>query len=78
MEGNMETLSFQASGQMKARLEFFANEFDRSKGYLIRQALEAYFEEVDDYLEAKAYKAIYNPKENIKLDDIKRKYKFDN
>ena len=70
----METLSFQAPEEMKAKLEFFANEFDRSKGYLIRQALEAYFEEVDDYLEAKAYKASYNPKENISFDELKNKY----
>lgn len=74
----METLSFQAPEEMKARLEFFSKEFDRSKGYLIRQALETYFEEVDDYLEAKAYKSSYNPKENISFEEIKRKYNLDN
>ena len=74
----METLSFQAPEEMKAKLEFFANEFDRSKGYLIRQALEAYFEEVDDYLEAKKYMDTkYNSKENVSFEEIKRKYKLD-
>lgn len=41
----METLSFQAPEELKARLEHFAKEMDRSKAYLIRQALEEYLSE---------------------------------
>jgi predicted transcriptional regulator len=41
----METLSFQAPSELKAKLEHFAKEMDRSKAYLIRQALEEYLNE---------------------------------
>jgi len=74
----METLSFQAPEEMKAKLELFASKLDRSKGYLIRQALEDYLEEIEDYLEAKKYmETKYNPKNNISLDEIKKKYNLD-
>lgn len=73
----MQTLSFQAPEEMSEKLEFFAKEFDRSKGYLIRQALEEYLEEVEDYLKAKSYKDKYNQEENISFDDMKRKYNLD-
>lgn len=72
----METLSFQAPQEMKQRLEIHAKQLDRSKGYLIRQALGEYLEELDDYIEAKQYKAAHDPNSNIALAAIKRKYKL--
>ncbi len=72
----METLSFQAPKEMKTRLEKFAKDLDRSKGYLIRQALAEYFEDLADYSEARRYKATYDPKDNLSLAEIKRKYKL--
>ena len=44
----METLSFQAPTEVKKQLEMFAKKLDRSKAYLIRQALEEYFEDLKD------------------------------
>ena len=73
----METLSFQAPAEMSERLELFAKKMDRSKAYLIRQALGEYLEELEDYLEAKRYKAKYNPKENVSFTEIKRRHKLD-
>jgi len=72
----METLSFQAPTEVKKQLEMFAKKLDRSKAYLIRQALEEYFEDLKDYLEAKRYKASYDSSENFTMDEIKRKYKI--
>lgn len=70
----METLSFQAPAEMKQQLEQYAKQLDRSKGYLIRQALEEYLEDLRDYTEAMRYKASYDPAENLSLEEIKRKY----
>ena len=73
----MQTLSFQAPEEMNERLELFAKELDRSKAYIIRQALEEYLEELQDYIEAKRYKAKYNPKENISFAELKKRHKLD-
>lgn len=73
----MQTLSFQAPEEMGERLELFAKELDRSKGYLIRQALAEYLEELQDYLEAKRYKKKYNSKDNVSFEEIKRRYNLD-
>lgn len=72
----METLSFQAPSAMKQRLEECANTLDRSKAYLIRQAVDEYLDDLQDYLEAKKYKASYDAAENISLSDVKKKYKL--
>ena len=70
----MQTLSFQAPDEIKQKLDFFADELDRSKGYIIRHALEEYLNDLDDYIKAKEYKATYNPAENTSLDEIKREF----
>ena len=72
----MLTLSFQAPEEMNMRLESCAAMLDRSKAYLIRQAIGDYLEELEDYVQAKQYKAKYNPKQNILLDAVKQKYKL--
>lgn len=73
----MDTLSFQAPPEIHKRLAAFAKELDRSKGYLIRRALEEYLEELQDYVEAKNYKAGYDPKKNVSFEKIKRKHRLD-
>lgn len=73
----METLSFQASTEMKQRILTLAKEYDRSMGYIIRHAIEEHLEEFDDLQEVKAYKSTYNPKHNVSLDDIKRTHGLD-
>ena len=70
----METLSFQAPQELKARLELFAKELDRSKAYLIRQALEEYLEDLQDYLEAKRIKATSDPSKSISFEEVKQRY----
>ena len=73
----MQTLSFQAPEEIGKRLENAAAALERSKGYLIRKALEDYLEELEDYLEAKKYKASYNPKDNVSFEELKKKHKLD-
>ncbi len=70
----MDTLSFQAPNEVKQRLEEVAKAFDRPKSYIIRQALEAHLQDLEDYMVAKQYKEHYDPKENISLDAIKEKF----
>lgn len=72
----MQTLSFQAPEEMAMLLEHFAEEMDRSKAYLIRQAIAEYLQDLQDYHDAKSYKAKYNPKENVSFDTIKKQYKL--
>jgi predicted DNA-binding protein len=72
----METLSFQAPKAMKAELERVAKKLDRSKAYIIRQALTEYMEDLKDYVEVKSYKATYNPEKNVPWEEIKRRHKL--
>ena len=73
----MHTMSFQAPEELYKRLQACAEGLDRSKGYLIRAALEEYLEDIEDLAEAKKYKETYNPAENVPFEDIKRKYDLD-
>lgn len=72
----METLSFQAPKEMKKQLEAYADELDRSQSYLIRQALSEYFEDMEDYLAVMRSRKSHDPKKNISLAAIKKKYKL--
>lgn len=72
----METLSFQAPAEMKSRLDEFARKFDRSKGYIIRQALEEYLDDMQDYIEAAEYKSSYDGSSNVSLAALKSKYRL--
>jgi RHH-type rel operon transcriptional repressor/antitoxin RelB len=68
----MITLSFQAPEEMKLRLEALASELDRSKAYLIREALTEYLEDLEDYLEARKVQAATKPEEYIPFAEVKR------
>ena len=68
----MQTLSFQAPDEMGAQIASLAQDFDRSKGYIIRKALESYLEELEDLKTVREYKGKYDPKDNISFDDIKK------
>lgn len=72
----METLSFQAPTDLKNRLEEVAEALDRSKAYVIRQALEEHLQDIEDYIKVKNYKASYDPRTNLSLAALKRKYKL--
>lgn len=68
----MQTLSFQAPAEMNQALEAFAKQMDRSKAYLIRQAIAEYLEDLADMAEAAKVKSSYNPLENISFAELKR------
>ena len=68
----MQTLSFQAPEEMNKKLEAFAKEFDRSKAYLMRQALAELLDDLEDVARVKHYKASYDPAKNIPFDEVKR------
>ncbi|MDX2073473.1 MAG: ribbon-helix-helix domain-containing protein [Alphaproteobacteria bacterium] len=72
----METLSFQAPAAMKKKLERFAGQLDRSKGYLIREALADYLEDLEDYVAVMRDRKSHDPKRNLSLAAVKRKYKL--
>jgi predicted DNA-binding protein len=69
----MQTISFQAPEEMNKALEGFAKELDRSKAYLIRQAVADFLEDLEDVARVKRYKASYDPSENIAFDEVKRR-----
>ncbi len=50
----MSTISLKVSDTLLQRVENFAKEIDRNKSYIIRQALEEYLENREDYLIALA------------------------
>lgn len=50
----MATISIKVPDSLNLRLESLSKEIDRNKSYLIRQAVEEYLEEKEDYLIALA------------------------
>ena len=74
----MQTMTFKASETLVFQLEQLAEKLDRSRGYLIRKALEAYLEEMaedeEDTRVALERLASSNPSENIPLEQIVREY----
>lgn len=50
----MTTISFKVPDELNERLELLSKELDRNKSYMIRQAIEEYLEEKEDYLIALA------------------------
>lgn len=73
----MHTMSFQAPDEMKQRLDHYAQLLDRSKGHLIRAALDEYLEDMEDFIAVRKHQATHNPKENVSFDEIKREFNLD-
>jgi len=48
----MQTVSFQINEKLNSELEEFAKECDRSKGYILRKAVESFLEDQQDLKEA--------------------------
>jgi RHH-type rel operon transcriptional repressor/antitoxin RelB len=44
----MQTISFQIDEKLNQQLETFSKECDRSKGYILRKAIESFLEDQDD------------------------------
>lgn len=72
----MKTISFQTTEEANKLLEQYAKKLDRSKGYLLRKAMNEMLEDLKDYVEVKNYKKSYDSSENISLSDLKKKYKL--
>ena len=70
----MDTLSFQAPAEMHKQLEAMAKELDRSKAYIIRQALAEYLEDLQDVSQARRAQASYGPSELVSLDEVKHRF----
>ena len=73
----MHTLSFQAPDELYEDLNKYALKLERSKGYLIRAALEAYLQDVEDAIEARNIQASYSKDDLVSFADIKRNNKLD-
>lgn len=50
----MTTISLRIPDALNSRLDHLSHEMDRNKSYLIRQAVEEFLEEREDYLVALA------------------------
>jgi len=71
----MTTLSLRISDDLNERLEHLAHEIDRKKSYLIRQAVEEFLEEREEYLVALA-RLSRNEKEYT-LEEVEKKLGLD-
>ncbi len=69
----MNTLSFQAPEYLVKQLEQCAVHFDRSKAYIIRKALEAYLEDMQDVTDAQQIQKSYLPSEALTLAEVKQR-----
>lgn len=74
----MQNITFKAPEDVLLRLSTFAKAQDRSRGYLIRKAIDAYLEELEEEAEdlriATERLHNYDPSKNISLKDIGQKY----
>ncbi len=74
----MQNITFKAPEDVLLRLGAFAKAQDRSRGYLIRKAIDAYLEELEEEAEDLRIAAErlqnYDPSQNISLKDIGQKY----
>ena len=64
---------------LEKRLNHLAHETRRSKSFYIREAIQEYLEEHEDYLLASASYEEYlkSGKKGISLDEMKKKYRLD-
>lgn len=73
----MHTLSFQITNELYDHLNKCCSHLDRSKGYVIRAALEEYLEDIEDIIEARAVQASYSRDDLIPFEEIKRQNNLD-
>ena len=74
----MQTISFQAPEEMNKKLEHFAHEMDRSKAWLIRDALSEYLEDLADYIEARKVQLASKPEDYIPFEEVQRRLGLSN
>lgn len=69
----MQTVSFQIQEQLHSKLEYLAKLQDRSKGYIVRKAVESYLQDQEDIQAAeKALEEFYNSERStFSLQEIK-------
>jgi len=71
----MQTLNIRIPETLNNNLTSLANDLDRSKGYIVRKALEAYLQElmedIEDYKEAlEALEALKDDSPNISWEQV--------
>lgn len=71
----MNTISLRISDNLNKRLDHLSHELDRNKSYLIRQAVEEFLEEREEYLIALA-RLSKNEKEYT-LEEVEKKLGLD-
>lgn len=77
----MHIITFKAPENLLAKLAHVAEETERSRGYLIRKAIERYLAELEEDAEdmriAMQRLAKDNPKKRVRLEALERKYGLD-
>jgi len=71
----MQTITAKIPEEVYARLERLASKIDRKKSYLVRQALERFIEDQEDYLVALA--RLSKKRKRIPLAELERELGLD-
>ena len=71
----MQTITAKIPEEVHARLERLASKIDRKKSYLVRQALEGFIEDQEDYLVALA--RLSKKRKRIPLAELERELGLD-
>ncbi len=71
----MQTITAKIPEEVHARLERLASKIDRKKSYLVRQALERFIEDQEDYLVALA--RLSKKRKRIPLAELERELGLD-
>ncbi len=71
----MQTITAKIPEEMHARLERLASKIDRKKSYLVRQAIEGFIEDQEDYLIAIA--RLSKKRKRIPLAELERELGLD-
>lgn len=68
----MQTITTRIPDSVYKKLRAISDEFDRTKGYLVRKAVESYIDDIED--EDVAVQRIQAREKRITLEDIQKKY----
>lgn len=67
-------ITFKAPADVYNRLQTLADKIDRPKSYLLRQAIEEFLEEKEDYLIALQRLSNDKPEKRISLEELEKRY----
>ena len=72
------TITFKAPSDIYNRLQMLSDQVDRSKSYLLRQAIEEFLEEKEDYLISLKRLADDKPSMRVSLEELEARYGLTN